>query len=95
MPVDGKETAMFETAMTAEKASAEKVCLRCGGDKLISAHLEHPIAFCVDHVTHHGRVHLSLRALLCQGCGHVEFWMPDPPQLVGAAETAKIQEEDF
>ncbi len=89
---------MSEDAKTAEKAGGEKVCLRCGSDNLMSAQLEHPIAFCVDHVTHHGRVHLSLKARLCQECGHVEFWMPDPPQLVGRhqpAETSKIQEEDF
>ncbi len=89
---------MSETVIAGEKINAEKVCLRCGGDKLMSAHLEHPIAFCVDHVTHHGRVHLSLKALLCQGCGHVEFWMPDPSQIARqreAAGTATIQEEDF
>ncbi len=84
--------------MAEDLTAAEKVCLRCGGGKMMSAQLEHPIAFCVDHVTHHGRVHLSLKALLCEECGHVEFWMPDPSQLVGRrqpTETTKIQEEDF
>ena len=73
----------------------EKACLRCGGVRLMSAQLEHPIAFCLDHVTHHGRVHLSLKALLCQDCGHVEFWSPDPAQVVREQEATTIQEEDF
>jgi len=91
----GKETAMSENVMTAEKTGAERACLRCGGARLMSAQLEHPIAFCLDHVTHHGRVHLSLKALLCQDCGHVEFWSPGPSQVVREGEATKIQEEDF
>ena len=87
----GKETIMSETVPT-----AETVCLRCGGSDLLPAHLEHPIAFCVDHATHHGRVHLSLKARLCRDCGHVEFWMPDPSQIARRdAPAAAIQEEDF
>jgi len=81
-----------------EDTAVGKACLRCGGRHLMSAQLEHPIAFCMDHVTHHGRVRLSLKALLCQQCGHVEFWMPDPSQIGGqheAAEATRIQEEDF
>ena len=84
--------------MSEDAVTTEKACLRCGGGHLMSAQLEHPIAFCMDHVTHHGRVHLSLKALLCQECGHVEFWMPDPSQIARqreAAETTRIQEEDF
>jgi hypothetical protein len=84
---------MSETMIT-----VEKVCLRCGSSHLVSAHLEHPMAFCVDHVTHHGRVHVSLKALLCQDCGHVEFWVPDSTQLIGErphAPTTMLQEEDF
>ena len=84
--------------MSEETTTEKKVCLRCGSGGLMSAQLEHPLAFCMDHVTHHGRVHLSLKALLCQECGHVEFWMPDPSQFVReheAAEATKIQEEDF
>ena len=86
---------MSEDAATAEKAGRGKTCLRCGGARLMSAQLEHPIAFCLDHVTHHGRVHLSLKALLCRDCGHVEFWSHDPSQVVREHEEAKLQEEDF
>ncbi len=81
-----------------ETTTTEKVCLRCQSGQLMSAHLEHPMAFCVDHVTHHGRMHLSLKALLCQECGHVEFWVPDAPQLLGQRQQAPdtaLQEEDF
>ncbi len=83
---------MSETALTEEKISGEKACLRCGGSNLMSAYLEHPIAFCLDHVPHHGRVHLTLKALLCPECGHVEFWMPDPLQIARpeVRETAKV-----
>ena len=78
--------------------STEKLCLRCGGTQTISAHLENPIAFCVDHDVHHGRLHLGLKAMLCQDCGHVEFWVSDPAQIVEQREGAGIntlQEEDF
>lgn len=76
----------------------EKVCLRCGGQALIAAHLENPIAFCVDHDAHHGRLHLGLKALLCETCGHVEFWVSDPSQIVSQRKTGEasvLQEEDF
>ncbi|MBV9851164.1 MAG: hypothetical protein JO250_15960 [Armatimonadetes bacterium] len=78
--------------------SAETACLRCGGAQLISAHLEHPIAFCMDHETHHGVQHLGIKAALCQDCGHVEFFVPDPSQIVKRRESEGIvvlQEEDF
>ena len=78
--------------------STEKACLRCGGNQTISAHLENPIAFCVDHDAHHGRLHLGLKASLCQDCGHVEFWVSDPTQIVAQREGAganTLQEEDF
>ncbi len=66
--------------------------------ELIAAHLENPIAFCVDHDAHHGRLHLGLKAMLCQDCGHVEFQVSDPSQIVEErreSETRGIQEEDF
>ena len=84
--------------MSEETTAAEKACLRCGSGHLMSAQLENPIAFCLDHVTRHGRVHLSLKALLCEECGHVEMWMPDPSQITQQhkeAEATRIQEEDF
>ena len=86
---------MSENAMTAEKTCPEKTCLRCGGGRLLSAQLEHPLAFCMDHVTRHGRVHLCMKALLCQECGHIEFWSLEPPLIVEEHEAARVQEEDF
>ena len=77
---------------------AETACLRCGGARLISAHLERPIAFCVDHAAHHGVLHLGIRAQLCEDCGHVELSVPDPSQIVRppqAAGDTVLQEEDF
>ena len=78
--------------------TAETACLRCGGERLISAHLEHPLPFCVDHVAHHGVLHLGLKAAICEGCGHVEFFVSDPSQIVNPQEgagTMVLQEEDF
>ena len=78
--------------------TAEKLCLRCGGSRLISAHQQNPMAFFIDHDTRHGMIHLALKALVCQDCGHVEFWTPDPSQIVGQQEIVEsnaIQEEDF
>lgn len=81
--------------MSEEATTTERACLRCGGGHLLAAQRENPITFCLDHAAHHGRVHLSLKALLCQDCGHVEFWAPDPPRIVREREAAAIQEEDF
>ena len=81
--------------MSEETTAAEKACLRCGGGHLLSAQMEHPTAFCMDHAAHHGRVHLSLKALLCQDCGHIEFWTPNPSRIVRQREATTIQEEDF
>ncbi len=78
--------------------SQETPCLRCGGSQLIHAHLQHPLAFCLDHAAHHGVVQVGLKALLCEDCGHVEFVARDPSQIVGQQGVGKagvIQEEDF
>ncbi len=77
--------------------TAETQCLRCGNANLVSTHLEQPMTFCVDHTAHHGRLRLALRARLCRACGHVEFQVPDPSQIVPGAPPAGsiIQEEDF
>ena len=77
---------------------AENSCLRCGGANLVAAHVERPLAFCVDHAAHHGVLHIGLRASLCPDCGHVEFWVPDPAQILGQNRVkadSVIQEEDF
>ena len=73
-------------------------CLRCGNANLVVATLEQPMTFCVDHDTHHGRLKLGLRTLLCRDCGHVEFQVPEPGQIAAAGTTGMgsvIQEEDF
>ena len=73
-------------------------CLRCGGTRLIAAQVQNPMAFCVDHDAHHGVLHLGLRASLCEDCGHVELWVPDPSQIVrqtDALDAGALQEEDF
>ena len=77
--------------------TAETACLRCGGARLISAKLEHPLAFCVDHAAHHGTLRLGLKAFICEGCGHVEFFVSDPSQIVKPQNEADpvLQEEDF
>ena len=79
--------------MTAGTAS----CLRCGGTNLVPAHLQHTSAFCVDHTAHHGVLHVGLKASLCQDCGHVEFWVPDPHILAAPPQKRDVvlQEEDF
>jgi hypothetical protein len=83
--------------MRDEFMSQEMPCLRCGGSRLIHAHLEHPLAFCLDHATHHGVVTVGLKAALCEDCGHVEFLARDPSKIVGHQTTDKdaLQEEDF
>ena len=78
--------------------AADTLCLRCGGGTLVASHLEHPIAFCVTHDAHHGRLRLGLNALLCLDCGHVELVVPDTSKIIGrpeAREAGVIQEEDF
>ena len=78
--------------------AAEELCLRCGGANLVAAHVERPMAFCMGHAAHHGVLHLGLKASLCPACGHVEFSMPDPAQILGPQEAEAdtiIQEEDF
>ncbi len=78
--------------------TTETACLRCGGARLIAAHLEQPIAFCVDHARHHGVLHLGMKAVICEDCGHVELSVRDPSQIVKQQEAAgdmAIQEEDF
>ncbi len=78
--------------------TTETACLRCGGAHLVPAHVERPIAFCLDHAAHHGVLHLGLKAALCPDCGHVEFWVPDAAQILGqhsAKADTVIQEEDF
>ena len=76
----------------------ESSCRRCGSARAVSAHLEHPLALCVDHASHHGVLHVGLRVILCQDCGHVEFEARDPAQLVrprADAGATVLQEEDF
>ena len=78
--------------------TTETQCLRCGNANLVAATLEQPVTFCVDHDSHHGRLKLGLRALLCRDCGHVEFQAPEPGQIAAPGPTASgsvIQEEDF
>ena len=72
-------------------------CLRCGSTKLVAAHMEQPTALCVDHSAHHGVLRVGLKAALCEHCGHVEFWLPDPQILTPEREhqAAILQEEDF
>jgi hypothetical protein len=84
--------------MTGEFTMTEEpLCLRCGGSRLIHAHLEHPLAFCLDHMTHHGVVAVGMKAAICEDCGHVEFLARDPSRIVGYQEAHKdsLQEEDF
>ena len=68
--------------------TARTICLRCGGARLIPAHLEQATALCVDHAAHHGVLRVGLKASLCEECGHVELWLPDP-HVLGAAQHAR------
>ncbi len=78
--------------------SAPTQCLRCGGANLISAQLEHGLSFCLDCDTHHGVRRVGLRAVICEDCGHVEFWAKDPTRVLRpdrADHNRIVQEEDF
>lgn len=77
--------------------TARSTCLRCGSAKLLPAHMEQPTAFCVDHAAHRGVLHVSLKASLCERCGHIEFWLPGPDVLSAPQNDppAVLQEEDF
>lgn len=78
---------------------AEKVCARCGSKTLVSARLEQPLACCIeDQATHHGALHLGLKATLCAECSHVDLWVANPSQIAEPRDTDNghvIQEEDF
>ncbi len=78
--------------------AVDTLCLRCGGGTLVSSHLEQPLAFCVTHDAHQGRLRLRLNTLLCLDCGHVELVVPDTSKIIArseASEAGVIQEEDF
>jgi hypothetical protein len=62
--------------------SAGAFCLRCGSRRMIPAHLENSTGFCVDGHSQSAAINIGLRAGVCQHCGHVEFWVPDPSHLM-------------
>lgn len=67
-------------------------CPRCGSRRIIPAHLEHSTGFCVDARPDGEPVHIGLRAGVCQHCGHVEFWVPDPGHLLDDPETEEPEQ---
>ena len=74
----------------------EPRCVRCGGTRLVSARLEEGMHFYVDQESGHGLHRFAMRANLCPDCGHTEFWVQNPAQiLVLGEEEHLLQEEDF
>jgi hypothetical protein len=89
---------MTSMPATSSTTTSTTTCARCGGTSLIPARLEQSMTFHVDDETRHAVCRVGMRAVLCQDCGHAEFWVMDPARALPCQPTeeeAALQEEDF